>query len=94
MEELELPKSILQRLVKQSLPDGIMVQKDAKTALSRSAILFISFLTATANDISLAGKQKTIQPKHIFEALKTMGFTDFEESLQNSLESKSPIFKV
>lgn len=42
-----MPKSMVQRIGKRALPPGSQIQKDAVTALSKSATLFINQLAAT-----------------------------------------------
>lgn len=46
IEDNELPKSILTRIAKGALPDGAMIQKDAKTALSHASTVFINYLAS------------------------------------------------
>lgn len=43
--DMEIPRTVMMRKIKQAA-DGKPVQKDAKTALSKAAAVFISYLTA------------------------------------------------
>jgi hypothetical protein len=45
--ELELPLSNIVRVVKEHLPAGCSITKDAKMAFSKATSLFILYLTAT-----------------------------------------------
>lgn len=56
----QLPRAVLQRLIKNVVPDGVGISRDAKIAFGVAAQIFVSYVTATANDIALAGKRKTL----------------------------------
>lgn len=46
MQDLNLPKSIVQRLSKGVLPANTQIQKDAVLAMSKSATVFVNYLTS------------------------------------------------
>lgn len=46
VEDLNLPKSIVQRLAKGVLPPNTQIQKDALLAMSKSATVFVNYLTS------------------------------------------------
>jgi hypothetical protein len=45
-QDLNLPKSIVQRLAKGVLPANTQIQKDAVLAMSKSATVFVNYLTS------------------------------------------------
>lgn len=45
-QDLNLPKSIVQRLAKGVLPPNTQIQKDALLAMSKSATVFVNYLTS------------------------------------------------
>lgn len=45
-QDLNLPKSIVQRLAKGVLPPNTQIQKDAVLAMSKSATVFVNYLTS------------------------------------------------
>lgn len=45
-QDLNLPKSIVQRLAKGVLPANTQIQKDALLAMSKSATVFVNHLTS------------------------------------------------
>ena len=61
IDSLELPRSIVFRLAKAALPDGTLIQKDAKQVLARVATYFVSYLGATI--IEKAAVVSTHTPK-------------------------------
>lgn len=46
VEDLNLPKSIVQRLAKGVLPPNTQIQKDALLAMSKGATVFVNYLTS------------------------------------------------
>jgi hypothetical protein len=46
LQDLNLPKSIVQRLAKGVLPANTQIQKDALLAMSKSATVFVNYLTS------------------------------------------------
>jgi DNA polymerase epsilon subunit 3 len=46
IEDLNLPKSIVQRLAKGVLPPNTQIQKDALLAMSKGATVFVNYLTS------------------------------------------------
>lgn len=46
-QDLNLPKSIVQRLAKGVLPPNTQIQKDALLAMSKGATVFVNYLTST-----------------------------------------------
>jgi DNA polymerase epsilon subunit 3 len=45
-QDLNLPKSIVQRLAKGVLPPNTQIQKDALLAMSKSATVFVNYITS------------------------------------------------
>ena len=48
--DYELPQASINRIIKNKLPESAQVGKEAKTAFSKAAGIFILYLTAAAND--------------------------------------------
>lgn len=92
IEDLNLPNAVVNRLMKEAIPDGVAISKEAKSALTRAASVFVLYLTTTATNIASKKKVKTLAPAHVFGALEEIEFESFVEPLQNFLESKfSPL---
>ena len=58
--DFEPPQAVVNRIMKGVLPDSVQVTKDARSAFSRAAGVFIFYLTHCANDISKERKRSTI----------------------------------
>ncbi|KAL6202536.1 hypothetical protein ACLB2K_026244 [Fragaria x ananassa] len=91
-ETAELPKTIVRRVVKDKLSQcskadaDLNVHKEALTAFSESARIFIHYLSATANDICRGSKRQTINADDVFKALEDIEFPEFVDPLKASLE--------
>lgn len=85
-EDLNLPNAVITRLIKDSLPEGIVVAKEARSAIARAASVFVLYTTSTANNLAQKNKKKTVSAQDVFNAMKEMEFEKFVEPLQESLE--------
>ncbi|KAH8731019.1 histone-fold-containing protein [Phaeosphaeriaceae sp. PMI808] len=74
VEDLNLPKSIVQRLAKGVLPPNTQIQKDALLAMSKSATVFVSYITSCAAEHAARSGKKTVMPKDVFDAMIELEF--------------------
>ncbi|KAH7385638.1 histone-fold-containing protein [Pyrenochaeta sp. MPI-SDFR-AT-0127] len=74
VEDLNLPKSIVQRLGKGVLPPNTQIQKDALLAMSKSATVFVNYITSCAAEHALRNGKKTVMPKDVFDAMTELEF--------------------
>lgn len=74
------------RLMKDALPSDVSVTKEARSALTRAASVFILYLTTTASGNAASKKLKTLQAAHILEALEEIEFEEFVAPLKEFLE--------
>ncbi|TKX19977.1 DNA polymerase epsilon subunit D [Elsinoe australis] len=91
VEELNLPRTMVQRLAKGVLPSNTQIQKDALLAISKSATVFVNFLASNASEIALASGKKTIAPKDVYAALKENEFETFLERVKDETEKYNEI---
>ncbi|MCJ1313980.1 hypothetical protein MMC25_007660 [Agyrium rufum] len=84
-QDLSLPRTMVQRLAKGVLPPNTQVQKDAITAMSKGATLFISYLASNANDHTTQTSRRTISPEDVFLAIRDTEFEAFLPRLQAEL---------
>ncbi|KAI9851803.1 MAG: hypothetical protein M1838_002661 [Thelocarpon superellum] len=85
VEDLNLPRTMVQRLAKGVLPPNTQISKDALLAMSKSATVFVNFITAHANDNTVRQNKKTVMPKDVLEAIETLEFRDFLPRLEAEL---------
>ncbi|MCJ1382169.1 hypothetical protein MMC17_005281 [Xylographa soralifera] len=75
IEDLSMPRTMVQRLAKGVLPPNTQLQKDSITAFSKGATVFVNFLTHSAHAHTLKSQRKTIAPADVLLGLRD---TEFE----------------
>ncbi|KAH9363183.1 hypothetical protein HPB48_011849 [Haemaphysalis longicornis] len=85
-EDLNLPLSVVTRIVRDALPDGVNVSKDARAALAKAASVFVLYATSCANNFAVKNKRKTVTGADIISAMEEMEFESFVDVLTGSLE--------
>lgn len=86
-EDLNLPNAVISRLMKEVLPDGVNVSKEARSAISRAASVFVLYTTSCANNLAQKQKRKTLTGLDVLTAMDEMEFGQFVEPLKKSLEA-------
>ncbi|KAI4115035.1 MAG: hypothetical protein LQ345_004291 [Seirophora villosa] len=86
IEDLSLPRSMVQRLAKGVLPPNTQIQKDAITAMSKGATVFVSYIADKANEITRDSNRKTISPNAVLDALAECEFADFLPRVEAELK--------
>jgi len=85
-EDLNLPNSIVARIIKESLPEGINVSKEARSAIAKAASVFVLYATSCSNSLAMKANRKTISGQDVLGAMSDMEFDRFIEPLKASLE--------
>lgn len=88
LEDLNLPNSVVTRLIKDALPDGVNIAKEARTAIGRAASVFVLFITSSANNVAIKNNKKTISAQDVLQAIVDTEFENFSEPLQEALEGR------
>jgi DNA polymerase epsilon subunit 3 len=91
VEDLSLPKTMVQRLAKGVLPANTQIQKDALLAISKSATVFVNYLSAHASEKATRMNKKTIHPKDVLEALQELEFDAFVPRCTAELEKYNAV---
>jgi len=68
--DFEPPAACVHRVLKQALPEGILMTQDARRFIVRAVGIYIFYITHGANDFSRENKRQTIYPQDIINALK------------------------
>ncbi|KAI3382652.1 hypothetical protein SNEBB_005395 [Seison nebaliae] len=87
VKDIHLPNSHINKLLKQSVPEGINISKDARTAINRSAAVFVMQCASFANMNANNKNRSTVQPDDIKEAAKELGYGQYIDEL-GKLEKK------
>ncbi|KAG2190335.1 hypothetical protein INT46_006670 [Mucor plumbeus] len=91
IEDNELPKANVTRVLKSSLPAGTALQKDARLAVSKAATVFINYISSVANDVAKGANHKTISAADVFKALDICELEHMVPELQESLTAYQQI---
>ncbi|KDE08347.1 hypothetical protein MVLG_01387 [Microbotryum lychnidis-dioicae p1A1 Lamole] len=76
LAQFELPKALVTRIAKASVPAGVQLQREMPLALVKSSTIFINYLAALSHDAAHEKNQKTISATHVLEAIKELGWDD------------------
>uniref|UniRef100_A0A3P9NVA1 DNA polymerase epsilon subunit 3 n=1 Tax=Poecilia reticulata TaxID=8081 RepID=A0A3P9NVA1_POERE len=87
-EDLNLPNAVITRIIKEALPDGVNVSKEARRAISQAASVFVLYATSCANNFAMKAKRKTLNAGDVLAAMEEMEFERFLEPLRDALEGK------
>uniref|UniRef100_A0A915A7M8 DNA polymerase epsilon subunit 3 n=1 Tax=Parascaris univalens TaxID=6257 RepID=A0A915A7M8_PARUN len=85
-EELRLPQTVVSRLVKDALPPGVIVSKEARTAISRAAAVFILHASTYAQDCAVSNKRKTVTAADVLSAMRVLECDDLIEPIKEAVE--------
>lgn len=86
-EDLTLPASVVARIIKDSLPEGVNVSKEARTAIGKAACIFVLYITACSNNFAVKAKRKTLTAGDVFNALGDIEFEQLVPDLKQFLET-------
>lgn len=87
MADGTLPKSTLQKYIKDALPEGTKIAGEALDLVVQCCNEFVLLLTTQANMISEQGKKNSINPEHVIKALEDLGFDNYLTAVQSAYES-------
>ncbi|XP_006640585.1 DNA polymerase epsilon subunit 3 [Lepisosteus oculatus] len=86
-EDLNLPNAVITRIIKEALPDGVNISKEARRAISQAASVFVLYATSCANNFAMKAKRKTLNAGDVLAAMEEMEFERFLQPLKESLEA-------
>eukprot|EP00088_Acartia_fossae_P013112 TRINITY_DN1679_c0_g1_i9.p1 TRINITY_DN1679_c0_g1~~TRINITY_DN1679_c0_g1_i9.p1 ORF type:complete len:162 (+),score=68.31 TRINITY_DN1679_c0_g1_i9:48-533(+) len=84
-EDLNLPTSIVTKIIKDCLPGNCKVSKEANAAIAKAASVFVLYTTSSANAVAQKSNRKTISGQDVISAMTDMEFDKFVKPLENSL---------
>ncbi len=87
MSTLELPNSIVTRLIKDGTSDGTIISKDVKKAFSQLAGYYALYLYSISNDIAKESRRKKVTEQDVYLALKETGFDKHIEQLKDFMSN-------
>uniref|UniRef100_A0A287CVN7 DNA polymerase epsilon subunit 3 n=1 Tax=Ictidomys tridecemlineatus TaxID=43179 RepID=A0A287CVN7_ICTTR len=78
-EDLNLPSAVITRIIKEALPEGVNISKEAQSAISCTASVFVLYATSCANNFAMKGKRKTLNASDVLSAMEEMEFQRREQ---------------
>ncbi|KAH8249020.1 hypothetical protein KR032_005170 [Drosophila birchii] len=93
IEDLNLPNTVIARLIKEALPESANVSKEARAAIARAASVFAIFVTSSSTALAHKQNHKTITAKDILQTLTELDFESFVPSLTQDLEAYRKMVK-
>lgn len=85
IEDLNLPHSVVQKIIKDALPDNVNIGKDVKNAMAKAAAMFILYITSHGIQFAQKVNRKTVIAQDIFDALEETEFGELIEPLKEAL---------
>lgn len=86
LEDLNLPLTVVTRIVKEALPEGISISKEGRTGLAKAASVFVLYVTSAATNVVKNNKRKALTGQDVLEAMADIEFDRFVEPLREALE--------
>ncbi|GCB70378.1 hypothetical protein scyTo_0008561 [Scyliorhinus torazame] len=86
-EDLNLPNAVITRIIKEVLPDGVNVSKEAHSTISRATRVFILYATSCANNFAMKSERKTLSASDVLAAMDVMEFDRFITPQEDALEA-------
>ena len=74
MDDVGLPRSTLQKAIKDMLPQDLRIAGDASDLLVQCCNQFVHLISTQANDISEREKRSIISPEHVVRAVEELEF--------------------
>ncbi|VDO46488.1 DNA polymerase epsilon p17 subunit, putative [Brugia malayi] len=85
-EDLRLPQTVIGRLVKDALPPGVIISKDARTAIARAAAVFILHAATYAQECAVSSKHKTVTAVDVLNAVRVLECEELEKPVKEAVE--------
>lgn len=85
IQDLNLPNSNITKIIKDSLPADVNMDKEARIAIARATSVFIMYLSSNAATAAHKHNHKTFSAQDVLNAINEMGFTSFIAPMKASL---------
>lgn len=86
IQDLNLPNAVVTRIIKDALPEGISIAKEARSAIGRAASIFVIYLTSQTAVHAKKQNHKSLSSDNVLDALEEIEFESFVEPLRKSIE--------
>ncbi|KAI0338748.1 histone-fold-containing protein [Trametopsis cervina] len=94
LDAYELPKSLVTRMARSTLPDNTKLQKEMLHAVSNGSTVFVNYLAATAHDIAAGKQHKSVSASDVLKALEMIEMGDMVAKLNEQLQAYRDMVKT
>ncbi|KAJ1905185.1 Sequence-specific DNA binding [Tieghemiomyces parasiticus] len=94
LEDLDMPKTVITRVIKGVLPEGMSVASDSRLAVTKATTVFISYISSMANDLARSKNHKTITAQHVYQALEEAEFEEYVPDIRALVEERAKFNKA
>lgn len=81
LSDFKMPEKIVTKLLKDALPDNVILSKDAKNAACRSASIFILQLSIAAAEKAQDSNRSALENQDIIKAVTDLGLGEYAPQL-------------
>lgn len=85
IQDLNLPNSNISKIIKDSLPTNVNMDKEARIAIARATSVFIMYVSSNAAAIAHKHNHKTFSAQDVLDSISEMDFKGFIGPMKNSL---------
>ncbi|CAO3680222.1 unnamed protein product [Rhizopus stolonifer] len=86
IDDFELPKTVVARVLKSFLPEGTNLSKEARVAANKAATVFVSYLASVSNNVAKSANHKTVATSNVLKALEIVKLDNLIAPLKEYLE--------
>ncbi|XP_077286265.1 DNA polymerase epsilon subunit 3-like [Arctopsyche grandis] len=87
LEDLNLPLTVVSRIIKDALPAGVSVTKEARIGLAKVASVFVLYVTSASTNVAKKAGRRTLVGQDVLDAMEDIEFEKFVEHLRDCLET-------
>lgn len=93
IQDLNLPNSNISKIIKDSLPADVNMDKEARIAIARATSVFIMYLSSNAATAAHKHNHKTFSAQDVLNAINEMDFNSFIAPMKESLTQHQKTMK-
>ncbi|XP_031635262.1 DNA polymerase epsilon subunit 3-like [Contarinia nasturtii] len=85
IQDLNLPNTNIIKIIKDSLPSDVTMDKEARIAIARATSVFIMYLSSNAAAMAHKKNHKTFSAQDVLDSINEMDFKHFTIPMKNAL---------
>lgn len=85
IQDLNLPNSNVSKIIKDTLPADVTMDKEARIAIARATSVFIMYLSSNAAANAHKHNHKTFSAEDVFDSIEEMDFRSFLAPMKSTL---------